>query len=199
MSKRSIKRVEINRDKLKAAILNNGYNLTTFGESIGRSQSYASNIISRGWCVEWQLEYICNKLGVQVKDILPEQKPEPKREQQARPMQMQIEFNREGVDAILDAFKALDERLDAMEKRLLEAASGNSAPDMLTNHEKAVLLLKQMSLYNARIEEIDYIKKCNELGIDAYTRNMAIKKLDGNIEKLGFGNNAKRVIIINGR
>lgn len=198
MSKQ-VSKVKIDGDKLNAIILNGGHTQVSFAESIGRSRSYINHIVNRGWCAEWQLEYICNKLGIQVKDVLPEPKPEPKPEPQASPLQMQIDFNRDGIDAILDAFKALDKRLDAMEEKLLAAMSGNGNPDMLTKHEKAVLLLKQMSLYNARIEEIDYIKKCNELGIDTYTRKMAIKKLDANVETLGYGNNAKRVIIINNR
>lgn len=181
------------------SILRKGYTPISFADSIGRSKSYIYNITSRGWCLDRQLEYICGKLDIQIKDVFPdpEPDPEPEPEPEQKPQQMQIEFDRESINTILDAFKALDERLDAMEQKLLQAASGNSAPDMLTKHEKAVLLLKQMSLYNARIEEIDYIKKCNELGIDTYTRNRAIKKLDGDVQKLGYGNNTKRVIILN--
>lgn len=68
------------------------------------------------------------------------------------------------------------------------------SPDLLTNKDKALILLKQMMGDTGRVEERDYINKCNEIGVDSHSRKYATEKLDCITQTMGYGNNAKRVI-----
>lgn len=76
----------------------------------------------------------------------------------------------------------------------LKAIREAISPDLLTNKDKAVLLLKQMMRDSGRVEEHDYISKCNEIGVDNHSRKYAMEKMECLTQTIGYGHNAKRVI-----
>lgn len=128
-------------------------------------------------------------LGVEIEDITVHEEVKEEPTQDTPVSELEAHNNEQLLQFFKETKEALAE-LNAMVKRL----DANFNPRLLTDKEKAVILLKQMLGDTNRCEWLDYTKKCNELNIDNHTREQAMESINCRSMTTGYGANAKKII-----
>lgn len=153
--------------------------------SIGRERSAISNWKKRGQIPDAVIPLLCRVLECSTKDLQADKGGEKQDGLTA--------YIAEELGEIKGTVKAFEMNLFNLHNDIQQIKEAIS-PDLLTDKDKAVLLLKQMMWEKSRVEEQEYVMKCNELGIDNHSRKYAIEKASCKIQTIGYGNRAKRVI-----
>lgn len=153
--------------------------------SIGRDRSAISNWKKRGQIPDAAVPLLCRVLECSTKDL---QVNKGSGKQDGLTAYIAEELGE--IKGIVKAFEMNIFNLHNDIQQIKEIIS----PDLLTDKDKAVLLLKQMMGETGRVDEQDYVMKCNEIGIDNHSRKYAIEKADCKTQTMGYGSNAKRVI-----
>lgn len=174
---------ELDFDKVYSLVKKRGITLRELNMALGRNVSFMSNCKKRGMVPDVVLPLLLKILDCTLDDIC---KDEPVGNsvdthiiQEIGDIKGKLEFMYEMMIGIHNEIRSLKESI---------------TPDLLTDKDKAVLLLKQMMGDTARVDEHDYITKCNEIGIDNHSRKYAIEKVDALTQTIGYGKNATRII-----
>ena len=155
-----IKKGAIDKWKLKKIIANKKMTQTEVSGAMGRTECTVAQWMSAGEVPEVAMPILCKILECTQSDIA---------------VDTETEKSDTGTD---------DKQLNRIEEMIsimrndIAVLKEIITPDMLTNKDRAVLVLKQMMGDANRVEEHDYIVKCNELGIDEHSRKFAIEKID---------------------
>lgn len=178
---------EVDYEKIeKLARLKGIKSQAELAKAVGRGKSTISRWKSVGRVQNVIVPLLCNVLECEEADIMP-----TKEQSEAVDTYLISEIGTLKGD--MEVIKANLANMHEDIKALMEAVS----PDMLTNKDKALILLKQMMGSSARVDEHDYVAKCNELEIDQHSRKYAIEKADCKVQTIGYGSNSKRVIFAN--
>lgn len=166
---------KIDSDKVRDIMNEKKLTNTNVAHKTGRTDATISRWILRGEVPEVAFHIFCEALNCDEADI----SPTPTAEQLTQCDHEQLNRIEIAISTIRNDIQVLKEFI---------------TPDILTNKDRAVLTLKQMMGDSGRVEEHDYVSKCNEMGIDEHSRKFAIEKIDAYTQTLGYGKNAKRVI-----
>lgn len=156
---------------------------TKLAERMGRSKATISGWIRRGDIPDAAIPLLCEVLECNPKDL-----QESEKAQEGTAVHIIEELGE--IKGLMKKFEMSMFNVHNEVQQLNEIIS----PDFLTNKDKAVLILKQMMGDTGRVDEQDYISKCNDVGVDNHSRKYAIEKTDCNTQTIGYGNNSKRVI-----
>ena len=153
--------------------------------AMGRGRNMLSTWKKNGGIPKVSIPLLCNVLRCDEADIM---KSEQKEESPRYDTYIISELGeiKGDLKLLMANFLNMHEDLRAIREAII--------PDLLTSKDKAVILLKQMMGDTGRCDEQDYVKKCNEIGIDSHSRKYAVEKLDCLAQSLGYGHNAKRII-----
>lgn len=177
-----IKKISIDKWKVKKIIANKKMTQTEVSRAMGRTECTVAQWMSAGEVPEVAMPILCKILECTQSDIA-------------------VDTELEKPDAGASDDKQLDriEEMISIMRNDIAVLKEIITPDMLTNKDRAVLVLKQMMGDANRVEEHDYIVKCNELGIDEHSRKFAVEKIDAYAQTLGYGKAAKRFLFRNVR
>lgn len=121
--------------------------------ALGRNNGFMSNCKKRGSVPNVALGLLCKSLDCTVEDLV------------------KTESSHDNDDTyIIQELGEIKGKISAVEMTIFNIYNDIQNlkeiinPDLLTDKDKAVLLLKQMLGDNARVDEHDYITKCNEIG-----------------------------------
>lgn len=155
-----------------------GFSFVEMGKKLGRGKSTVNSWVNENYVPRVIVPLLLNTLDCDIEDL---QRSEVSVHEIAELGEMKgmIKALETSISEIYDVVCHISETI---------------SPDLLTNADKAVILLKQMMNGTARVDEQDYIHKCNELDIDNHARKYAIEKTDCLVHTIGYGKNAKRVI-----
>lgn len=167
---RKVKEVEINWEQFEKNLKDAHLSREALCRRIGRSYSYLSVRKKTGTLPETVLQLICELQDWSYDSLVVKPAPENTVEQ-----------------SIADILK----RLEAIEKKLAE----EKEEQLLTKPEKAVLLLKQMTLENGCCEQTDFISKAASMNLDNKCCEYAIKYTESKIITKGYGQNKTRWIV----
>lgn len=153
---------------------------------MGRGRNMLSTWKRSGKIPRVSMPLLCSILGCSEEDILMAKRGEAASPQANAHIIAELGEIKGDLQLIMANFMNMHEDLKAIREAI--------SPDLLTNKDKALILLKQMMGDTGRVEEQDYINKCNEIGVDNHSRKYAIEKTECITQTMGYGNNAKRVI-----
>lgn len=174
---------ELDFDKVYRLVESRGITLRELNTALGRNVSFMSNCKKRGLVPSVCVPLLLKILNCTLEDISKDEHVEDSIDthiiQEIGDIKGKLEFMYEMMIEIHNETRSLRESI---------------TPDLLTDKDKAVLLLKQMMGDTARVDEHDYIAKCNEIGVDNHSRKYAIEKVNALTQTIGYGKNAKRII-----
>lgn len=156
-----------------------------FATSLGRNNSTVATWRKTGFIPDYVFPLFCQVLQCEESDLLP---IPPEAEQTQIDTHVIAELGE--IKGDLATIKLNLQNLFELVEEVKESIS----PDLLTDKEKAVIILKQMMGDSGRVDERDYVDKCNSMGIDNHSRKFAIEKTDSHVQSLGYGSTSKRVI-----
>lgn len=181
--KQSYKTLDFN--KVCARIAEERMTEREFSRQIGRSNGTFCGWKKSSQVPEYVVPLFCTVLQCEESDLLP---TPPEAEQTQIDTHVIAELGE--IKGDLATIKLNLQNLFELVEEVKESIS----PDLLTDKEKAVIILKQMMGDSGRVDERDYVDKCNSMGIDNHSRKFAIEKTDSHVQSLGYGSTSKRVI-----
>ena len=186
--------IPFNVEYLESSIKKLAMTKEDFGRSIGRGSSYISGIMKQGYCKKELLKVICTMYNLDFDTLttVPQTEDIAKAEDTTK-----VEKSDNTDNIAINLFKNCNDRIDGLVNNIvglqfdskvfyeqidklkaeIENLKNKSSNINLSDNEKAVLLLKQMTMYGS-CEFKDYQSKALSYGINQQQQEFAIKYLN---------------------